>query len=150
MPGDTIEISKIQDKAQFNDNFDNIDWSTANKWSEEYGSKQTTELKKTKKHITAGMCGEYGMSIFDEKAFKSNYELIKWNEEKAKEEVITERTQPIYKFGDAVINAAGTQFVIDKIFWNGQSYVYYGNLIGVYGQAAELENDIQYPSKEEA
>lgn len=69
MPGDKIEISGVSEK--FKENFDSIDW----------GDLKEKPLPKAapKKHATAGMCGEFGMSTFDEKAFKENFDLIDWS-----------------------------------------------------------------------
>lgn len=69
MPGDTIEISKIKDKEKYNSNFDSIDWGNLK-------DKPIEKKTQTKKHVTAGLCGEFGMSTFDEKAYKANYDLI--------------------------------------------------------------------------
>lgn len=37
------------------------------------------EVIKNTKHSTAGLCGEFGMSTFDEKAYKENFDRIQWN-----------------------------------------------------------------------
>lgn len=74
MPGDTIEISKIQDKKRFNENFDNIDWGGL--------KEKPLPPPAPKKHATAGLCGEFGMSVFDEKAYKENFDQIDWNKKK--------------------------------------------------------------------
>lgn len=44
------------------------------------------KAKRTKKHATSGICGEYGMSSFDEKAYKENFERILNNSKEKKEE----------------------------------------------------------------
>lgn len=76
MPGDKIEISTVSEK--FKENFDQIDW----------GGLRDKPLPKPapKKHVTAGMCGEFGMSTFDEKAFKENYDQIDWTQTKESHE----------------------------------------------------------------
>lgn len=71
MPGDKIEISTIKDKEAFNENFDSIDWGEL--------KDRPLEKKKTKKHVTAGMCGEYGTSTFDKKSYDDNFDNIDWS-----------------------------------------------------------------------
>lgn len=71
MPGDKIEISKVSE--QFKENFDAIDWGDLKERPID------EKAKKSKKHATAGICGEYGTSVFDEKAYKENYDNIDWS-----------------------------------------------------------------------
>jgi hypothetical protein len=73
MPGDKIEISGIDEK-KYKENFDQIDWGDL--------KDKPVEKIKNKKHVTAGMCGEFGMSVFDEKAFKENFDRIDWSKKK--------------------------------------------------------------------
>lgn len=65
------------DKEKFSENFDGIDW----------GDLKDKPIKDPgkKRHMTAGLCGEYGLSVFDEKAYKDNFDLIKWTNNKEKE-----------------------------------------------------------------
>lgn len=59
------------DKEKFDANFDEIDWSgVKDKPIDE------DKVKKTKRHVTAGLCGESGFSTFDENAYKENYERV--------------------------------------------------------------------------
>lgn len=43
------------------------------------------EAIKSTKHVSAGMCGEFGMSTFDDKAYKENLERILKNKESSSE-----------------------------------------------------------------
>lgn len=60
------------DKQAFSDGYDSIDWGAL---------KEKPLPKKTKsKHSTAGLCGEYGMSTFDDEKYKENFENIDWGD----------------------------------------------------------------------
>lgn len=72
MPGDKIEISQVSE--EFKKNFDEIDWGDL---KDKPIDKKKAE--KSKKHVTAGICGEFGMSTFDEKAYKENFDRIDWS-----------------------------------------------------------------------
>ena len=62
------------DKKKFDENYDAIDWGSLRE-------KPIDEelVKRTTKHVTAGLCGEYGMSTVDEEAFKENFDNIDWS-----------------------------------------------------------------------
>lgn len=59
------------DQKKYKENFDSIDWGDL--------KDKPIEKKSVKKHITAGMCGEYGLSTFDKEAFDKNFDNIKWD-----------------------------------------------------------------------
>lgn len=68
MPGDKIEISKV-DKQKFSENFDAANLESRIREPGSYVFRDgdlvklsPQEAAKHKKHATAGMCGEYGMS----------------------------------------------------------------------------------------
>lgn len=71
MPGDRIDLSKLLNPERYKENFDAIDWGDL--------KDRPVEKKKNKKHVTAGMCGEYGMSTRDEEAYKENFDRIDWS-----------------------------------------------------------------------
>ena len=60
------------DKKKFEENFDTIDWG-------DLKAKPVEKKKSSRKHVTAGMCGEFGMSTFDKKAFDNNFDQIDWS-----------------------------------------------------------------------
>jgi hypothetical protein len=60
-------------KEEFDKNFDEIDWGDLKDKPVEKNS------KKNVKHVTAGLCGEYGMSVFDDKKYKENFDQIDWS-----------------------------------------------------------------------
>ena len=62
------------DEKKFKERFDEIDWGDL--------KDKPVEKKNNKKHSTAGMCGEYGMSAVDEEKFKENFDNIDWNKKK--------------------------------------------------------------------
>lgn len=74
MPGDKIEISKVNEQA-YKDNFDLIQWRKP----EDQEEIDKEKVARTKRHVTAGICGEIGMSTFDEEAYKENYDRIDWS-----------------------------------------------------------------------
>lgn len=59
------------DLEKYKENFDSIDWGNL--------KEKPIEKKVKSKHVTAGMCGEYGISEFDEKAYKENFDRIEWS-----------------------------------------------------------------------
>lgn len=62
------------DKKKFSENWDNI------KWPEPEEIKiDKTKVIRTKKHATAGLCGEYGMSVVDDEKYKENFDQIDWS-----------------------------------------------------------------------
>jgi hypothetical protein len=70
------EVAHLKtNKEEFEKNFDQIDWG-------DLKDRPVVKSKKGKKHITAGICGEYGMSTFDEKAYKENFDQIDWSKKK--------------------------------------------------------------------
>jgi hypothetical protein len=62
------------DKEKFDANFDSIDWGEQKEQTEE----EKKKAKRTKRHLTTGMCGEFGTSEFDKEAFDENFDLIDW------------------------------------------------------------------------
>jgi hypothetical protein len=58
-------------KEEFSKNFDDIDWGDL--------KEKPIEKKGKSKHVTAGLCGEFGMSTFDEKKYKENFDQIDWS-----------------------------------------------------------------------
>lgn len=61
------------DQKKFEENFDSIDWSKL--------KNKPLEQKSVKRHATAGLCGEFGMSTFDKAAFDENFDQIKWGKD---------------------------------------------------------------------
>lgn len=61
------------DLKKFKENFDSIDWGDL--------KEKPIEKKSVKRHATAGLCGEYGLSVFDEKAYKENFDNIDWGKD---------------------------------------------------------------------
>jgi hypothetical protein len=63
------------DQEKFKENFDAIDWG-------DLKEKPIEKKPQSKKHVTAGLCGEFGMSVFDEKKYKENFDQIDWSKTK--------------------------------------------------------------------
>lgn len=60
------------DQKKFKENFDAIDWG-------DLKDKPLVNTPNNKKHVTAGLCGEFGMSTFDKEAFDNNFDNIDWS-----------------------------------------------------------------------
>ncbi len=65
------------DKQKFSDNWDRIKWPAP-----EEIKIDEAKVKRTKRHNTTGMCGEYGMSTFDKEAYGENLDRIIENSKK--------------------------------------------------------------------
>lgn len=61
------------DLKKFKENFDQIDWGDL---KDRPINKE--KAKETKRHVTAGMCGESGFKTFDEEKYKENFDQIDW------------------------------------------------------------------------
>ena len=59
------------DKKKFAENFDSIDWGNL--------KDKPLPPPAPSKHKTAGLCGEYGLSVFDKEAFDNNFDQIDWS-----------------------------------------------------------------------
>lgn len=62
------------DNKAFKENFDAIDWGDL--------KDKPIEKKGKSKHVTAGMCGEYGISEFNKEEYDKNFDQIDWNKKK--------------------------------------------------------------------
>ena len=70
------------DQDKFKENFDRINWKS----KEEQEEIDKEKVARTKKNISAGICGEFGMSVFDKKSFDENFDRIKWKTKGADKE----------------------------------------------------------------
>lgn len=66
---ETAHLNTDQDK--FAENYDSIDWGDL--------KDKPLPKKVPSKHITAGMCGEFGQSTFDKEAYDKNFDSIDWS-----------------------------------------------------------------------
>jgi hypothetical protein len=72
MAREFAEVAHLKtDMNKFSENFDSIDWGDL--------KDKPIEKKNNKRHVTAGMCGEIGMSTFDKEAFEKNFDAIDWS-----------------------------------------------------------------------
>ena len=63
------------DQKKYEENFDQIKWKS----KEEQEEIDKVKVARTKKHMTAGLCGEFGMSTFNDEKYKENFEQIDWS-----------------------------------------------------------------------
>lgn len=84
------------DKKKFNENWDHI----FKKKEDKQETKKTcykvvngevveiseAEAKRSTRHSTSGLCGEYGFDTFNKEAFDSNYDEIKWQRSSGSDE----------------------------------------------------------------
>lgn len=76
------------DKKKYEENFDRIDWGNL--------KDKPLPPPAPAKHKTAGLCGEFGLSVFDEKAYKENFDRIRWEPERmATEEEMNQLTKEL-------------------------------------------------------